>query len=51
MPIKKYKPTSPARRGMTVLVDSEISDKAPEKSLVEPLKRSGGRNVLRKGYC
>ena len=45
MPIKKYKPTSPARRGMTVLVDHEISDKAPEKSLVEPLKRSGGRNV------
>ncbi len=45
MPIKKYKPTSPARRGMTVLVDREISDKAPEKSLVEPLKRSGGRNV------
>ncbi|RKX60882.1 MAG: 50S ribosomal protein L2 [Thermodesulfobacteriota bacterium] len=44
MPIKKYKPTSPARRGMTVLVDREISDKAPEKSLVEPLKRSGGRN-------
>jgi len=45
MPIKKYKPTSPARRGMTVLVDREISDKAPEKSLVEPLNRRGGRNV------
>jgi large subunit ribosomal protein L2 len=44
MPIKKYKPTSPARRGMTVLVDREISNKAPEKSLVESLKRSGGRN-------
>ena len=45
MPVKKYKPTSPARRGMTVLVDREISDKVPEKSLLEPLKRSGGRNV------
>jgi large subunit ribosomal protein L2 len=45
MPIKKYKPTSPARRGMTVLIDRELCDKAPEKSLLEPLKRSGGRNV------
>jgi large subunit ribosomal protein L2 len=45
MPVKKYKPTSPARRGMTVLVDRETSDKAPEKSLLKPLKRSGGRNV------
>ncbi|MFO8241044.1 MAG: 50S ribosomal protein L2 [Dissulfuribacterales bacterium] len=45
MPAKKYKPTSPGRRGMTVLVDHEIIEKAPEKLLVEPLRRSGGRNV------
>ena len=44
MPVKKYKPTSPARRNMSVLIDPEISNKAPEKSLLEPLKRSGGRN-------
>jgi len=45
MPVKKYKPTSPGRRGMTVLIDHEIMDKAPEKLLVESLKRGGGRNV------
>jgi large subunit ribosomal protein L2 len=45
MPVKKYKPTSPGRRGMTVLIDHEIMAKAPEKLLVESLKRGGGRNV------
>ncbi len=45
MPIKKYKPTSPGRRFMSVVVDEELSKKEPEKSLLEPLKRSSGRNV------
>ena len=44
MPIKKYKPTSPGRRFMSFLVDSELAKKEPEKSLVEPLKKTGGRN-------
>jgi large subunit ribosomal protein L2 len=44
MPIKKYRPTSPARRFMSVLVDPDLSDKAPEKALLEPALRSGGRN-------
>lgn len=44
MPIKKYKPTSPGRRQMTVSTFEEITKSAPEKSLLEPLKSSGGRN-------
>ncbi|NIA08444.1 MAG: 50S ribosomal protein L2 [Nitrospiraceae bacterium] len=44
MPIKKYKPTSSARRGMTVLLNSELSDKAPERPLLRPLTPRGGRN-------
>ncbi len=45
MAIKKYKPTSPARRGMTVSTFEEITKKTPEKSLVAPLKKTGGRNL------
>jgi large subunit ribosomal protein L2 len=44
MAVKKYKPTSPARRFMTVTVRDEITDKRPEKSLTEPKKSTGGRN-------
>lgn len=44
MGIKKYSPTSPARRFMTVSTFEEISKKEPEKSLLEPLKKQGGRN-------
>jgi len=44
MPIKKYRPTSPARRHMTVSTFEEITKKEPEKSLLAPLKRKGGRN-------
>lgn len=44
MPIKKYNPTSPARRFMTVSTFEEITKKAPEKSLLAPLSRTGGRN-------
>lgn len=44
MAIKKYKPTSPGRRDMTVSSFREITKTKPEKSLLEPLKSSGGRN-------
>ena len=45
MAIKKFKPTSPALRQMTVLVSDEITTNQPEKSLLVPLKKNSGRNV------
>jgi len=45
MAIKKYKPTSPARRFMSVNAFEEITAKKPEKSLTESLTKNGGRNV------
>src|SRR5918997_1125299 len=44
MPIKKYKPTSPARRFHTVQVNDEITATEPYRPLTEPLRKSGGRN-------
>ena len=44
MAIKKYNPTSPARRFMTVSTFEELSKVAPEKSLLEPKKSNAGRN-------
>jgi large subunit ribosomal protein L2 len=44
MGIKFYKPTSPGRRGASVLDRKEITRQTPEKSLLEPLRKSGGRN-------
>jgi large subunit ribosomal protein L2 len=44
MPVRKYKPTSPARRSMSVSTFEEITKKKPEKSLIEPLKKHAGRN-------
>lgn len=45
MPIIKYKPTTNGRRHMTVLdYKHEITKTKPEKSLLKPLKKSGGRN-------
>ena len=44
MPSKLYRPTSPGRRGMTVLKDKTLSKEPPEKSLTTALPRSGGRN-------
>lgn len=46
MAIKSFKPTSPGRRFATQLVREEVTKSSPEKSLVEPLKKSGGRNNL-----
>lgn len=45
MGIKKFKPTSPGRRFVTVSSFEEITATEPEKSLLEPLKRKGGRNA------
>ena len=45
MPLKQYRPTSPGRRGMSVSTFEELTKgKKPERSLLEPLKKSGGRN-------
>lgn len=44
MPVRQYKPTSPGRRFQTVLDFSELSKKPPERSLLVPLKKTGGRN-------
>jgi len=44
MAVKKFKPTTPSLRYMTVADFSEISKKKPEKSLTKPKKSSGGRN-------
>src|SRR6201989_876527 len=48
MPIKRYKPTSPGRRFATYADRSELTKKAPEKTLVEGLTKSGGRNAHRR---
>ncbi|MFN0064535.1 MAG: 50S ribosomal protein L2 [Myxococcaceae bacterium] len=45
MGLKKYKPTSAARRLMTASDFAEITKDTPEKTLTESMKRSGGRNV------
>jgi large subunit ribosomal protein L2 len=45
MAIKAYKPTSAGRRAMTAIVGENLAKKAPEKSLIVPLKSTGGRNI------
>ncbi len=45
MGIKKYKPTTPGRRGMTVSTFEEITCTTPEKSLLDVRTRKAGRNV------
>ena len=44
MAIRNYKPTTPARRKMSTLVNEEITKKSPEKSLTVTIKKNGGRN-------
>ena len=44
MAIRSYKPTTNGRRGMTTLVNEDITKTKPEKSLVVTIKKSGGRN-------
>ena len=45
MAIKKYKPTSPARRFMSVSTYEEITKTTPEKSLLAVRQKTGGRNA------
>lgn len=45
MATKRYKPTSPARRYMSVSTFEDITKKEPEKSLLVPLKKNSGRNA------
>ena len=45
MAVKKYKPTTPGQRGMTGYTFEEITKKTPERSLIIPLRKSGGRNA------
>ncbi|MBU0577609.1 50S ribosomal protein L2 [Patescibacteria group bacterium] len=44
MPVKKYNPTTPGRRGMSVVDYSELSSKKPKKSLLKPKAKKAGRN-------
>ena len=46
MAIKKYKPTSPARRFMTVSAYEEVTSSTPERSLLVSLNKTGGRNSM-----
>jgi len=46
MPIRQYKPTSAGRRFQSVLDFSELTQKEPERRLLTPRQRSGGRNAL-----
>ncbi len=48
MAIKYYKPTTNGRRNMSTLVNTEITTDTPEKSLLAPLTKKGGRNNLGK---
>jgi large subunit ribosomal protein L2 len=45
MALKEYKPTSPARRHMTVSDFAEVTKSRPEKKLTRAMKKSGGRNA------
>jgi large subunit ribosomal protein L2 len=45
MPVRKYKPTTPGRRGASVSDFSEITRTQPEKSLTKPLPKRAGRNA------
>ncbi|MDE2060707.1 MAG: 50S ribosomal protein L2, partial [candidate division NC10 bacterium] len=44
MPIRAYKPTSAGRRFQTVLEYADVTRATPEKALLRPLRKSGGRN-------
>jgi large subunit ribosomal protein L2 len=45
MPIRQYKPTSPGRRDQSVVDASDMTQKQPERGLLAPNRRSGGRNA------
>jgi large subunit ribosomal protein L2 len=45
MAVKKYKPTTPSQRNMTGYTFEEITKSTPERALLRPLRKHGGRNV------
>src|SRR5437899_4847896 len=45
MPLRQYKPTTPSRRFRSVSTFDDITATKPEKSLLEPIKSTGGRNA------
>src|SRR5512147_244803 len=51
MPVRKYRPTSPGRRFQSVSTFEEVTKATPEKSLLVPLRRTGGRNALGRVTC
>jgi large subunit ribosomal protein L2 len=51
MPIKIYKRTSPGRRNSSVNIRTDVTTTTPEKSLLRPLKKTGGRNHSGKITC
>ncbi len=51
MAVKKVKPTSPGRRFQVYARFDELTDKKPEKGLLQPLSKSGGRNVNGRITC
>jgi large subunit ribosomal protein L2 len=51
MGIKTFRPTTATRRFQTVLTFEEITKKEPEKSLLRPLRKSGGRNCYGRITC
>ena len=44
MPVREYKPVTPGRRGATVQDFSDVTKNRPEKRLIEPMRKTGGRN-------
>jgi len=51
MPVRNYRPTSPGRRFQSVSTFEEITKSTPEKSLLVPLRKTGGRNALGRVTC
>lgn len=51
MPIKTFKPVTPSLRSKTVSTFEEITSTTPEKSLLVPLRRTGGRNNQGRTTC
>src|SRR3989304_3117039 len=51
MPVRKYRPTSPGRRFQSVATFEEVTKRTPEKSLLVPLRKTGGRNALGRITC
>ncbi|MBI4537097.1 MAG: 50S ribosomal protein L2 [candidate division NC10 bacterium] len=51
MPVRNYRPTSPGRRFQSVSTFEEITKAEPEKSLLLPLRKTGGRNALGRVTC